>query len=64
MRTHLEALLAAEQETLAWLEKHEAKLLSHHESKERSRALRQVKSSMRRHDKMRRRLERALAVQR
>jgi hypothetical protein len=64
MRTHLEALLGAEKETLSRLESHQAKLLTHHDSKERTRALKQVTASLRRHDKMRRRLERALAVQR
>ena len=64
MRQHLEALLNGEKEILARLEAHQAKLLTHHESKERGRALKQTQSSMRRHDKLRRRFERALAVQR
>jgi hypothetical protein len=63
MNAHLRQLLTEEQELLRRLEEHQKKLLTHHESKERSRALAQAKGSVRRHDKMRRRLERALRVQ-
>jgi len=45
------------------LEAHVARLLTHQESRDRARALKQAKASIRRHDKMRRRFERALAVQ-
>lgn len=62
-RLQLESLLDGEVEMLERLEAHVAKLLTHHESRERARALKQAKSSIRRHDKMRRRFERALAVQ-
>ncbi|MHB8633869.1 MAG: hypothetical protein ACYDBQ_07895 [Thermoplasmatota archaeon] len=64
MRSHLETLLAGERDILERLRAHEAKLLGHHESKERDRAVRQAHTSIRRHDKVRRRLERALSVQR
>jgi hypothetical protein len=63
MASHLHQLLADEQALLRRLEEHQAKILGHHESKERSRALAQAKGSIRRHDKVRRRLERALRVQ-
>ena len=62
-RTHLQTLLEGETDILQRLESHRTKLLGHHESRERGRALKQVASSIRRHGKMRRRLERALAVQ-
>ena len=64
MRKHLEALLAGENDILARLNAHIDKLSGHHESRERDRAVRQARTSIRRHDRMRRRFERALAVQR
>lgn len=63
-RAHLQALLSMEEGILAQLDKHVQKISSHHASKERDRALRQAKASIRRHDRMRRRWERALRVQR
>jgi hypothetical protein len=64
MRAHLEDLLADVDGALAGLEAHQAKLLGHHPTRERGRALAQAKGAIRRHQKLRRRLERALAVQR
>lgn len=63
MRAHLQGLLADVNRALEGLEKHRQKLLSHHETRERNRALTQVKWAIRRHEKLRRRFERALAVQ-
>jgi hypothetical protein len=59
---HLQALLEGEEAMLARLAAHQEKLLGQHDSRERDRALRQAKASIRRHDKMRRRLERAIKV--
>ncbi|MFO1534801.1 MAG: hypothetical protein ABR586_03985 [Thermoplasmatota archaeon] len=63
MAAHLHQLLTAEQDLLRRIEEHRMKLLTHQPSRERDRALRQAQSSLRRHDKARRRLERALRVQ-
>jgi hypothetical protein len=62
-RHQLQELLLAEKDMIARLEAHAAKLGTHHASKERDRAVKAATSSIRRHDKARRRLERALRVQ-
>lgn len=60
--THLQSLLDGVNDSIRHLEANQAKILTHHESKERGHALAQVKGAMRRMDKARRRLERQIAV--
>ena len=59
---HLQDMLADVRSVLDHLRKHQAKVLTHHDSRERAKALTQAKSSIRRHEKLERRIERAIRV--
>lgn len=57
---HLQSLLSEHASLMAHLEANRDKLKSHHESRERDRALLHAEKSLRRAEKLQRRLDRAL----